>query len=177
MKAVNRVIVPFCLLLLAAVVAWSAPMGKAEALSKEQVKKVMPTSVFLDGENAPVQLRNAVGLKLESGKLVLVALVDTSGYSTNYAEKYIGVVLAQGPVMFGMNKIHPGAYGLGVKKGMMGGKESQTFMLYDLGGNQVAAVDAMEDAALRPVTPIQLTSGMTGTRLYLGRYYVSLAAH
>jgi hypothetical protein len=72
-------------------------------------------------------------------------------------------------------KINPGFYGLGRKKAAEEGMESQTFVLYDMGGNMVAALPALKHEGLRPATPIQLkTDEMGESRLYLGLYFVKL---
>lgn len=150
------------------------PPDAPQALSEQELDKLLPASIFLDGENAPVQRRNAVGARLQDGKLLLVTLIDTSGYSSEYQETYVGVVLAQGYVVFGDISLPPGAYGLGKREAMEGPGEDLVF--YDLGGNLVAEVAAEEDEALRPVTPIQLKVEEGEALLYLGRYFVSVSA-
>lgn len=152
-------------------------MGEVKAISGEELEKYIPTTVLLDGENAPVQRRNTVGARMEDGKLLLVALIDTSGFSSDYQQKYVGVVVAQGKLKIGESKIKPGFYGLGRKKVMEGDMEAQTFLLYDMGGNLVAEVPAMKHEGMRPATPIQLqTDEMGEARLYLGLYFVKLSA-
>lgn len=177
MKVRTVVSIAALLLLLAAAIAGADEMGKVEVLAGENLTKLTPTSAVLDGENAPVQKRNTVGARMD-GKLLLVALIDTSGYSADYQQKYVGIVIAQGKLHVGDAEVKPGFYGLGDKKtAMMGGEESHTFMLYDMGGNLVAQVPAAKDEGLRPVTPIQLKAGDMGpARLYLGRYFVTVSS-
>jgi len=167
-----------CLVMLLAVTAWAEEhVGKVKLLSEPELEKLVPASVLLDGENAPVQKRNTVGAWMENGKLLVVALVDTSGFSHDYQQKYAGVLLAQGQVKVGDSEVGPGFYGLGRKKTGEGEMQAQTFVLYDMGGNLVAEIPAMEHEGLRPATPIQLkTDEMSPVRLYLGLYFVTVAA-
>lgn len=150
------------------------PPDTPEPLSGPELDKLLPASVFLDGENVPTQRRNAVGVRLQDDKLLLVALLDTSGFSSDYEEKYLGIVLAQGYVVFGDISLPPGAYGLGKKEAMEG--EGEVLAFYDLGGNAVAEMEADEDEELRPVTPIQLKVVEGETRLYLGRSFIPVSA-
>lgn len=169
-----RVLLLVCSLIVALTVGTALAKemaGKVTVLSGDELAKLVPASAVLDGQNAPVQKRNAVGAKMEDGKLLLVALVDTSGYSADYQQKYIGVFIAQGKLMFGGQAVAPGFYGLGHRK------DSHAFVLYDMGGNQVAEAMAKSDEMLRPVTPIQLKAEATGAKLYLGSYFVGVSAH
>lgn len=153
------------------------PGGGIQILSKEELGKLLPASVFLDGEKAPVQKRNAVGARSPQGKILLVTLIDTSGFSSGYQEKYVGMLLTDGEWVIGESRIKPGAYGLGRKKSTAGPEASQTFVLYDIGGGRVAEIPATRDAKLRPVTPIQLKIGIEeAARLYLGRYFVTFSS-
>ena len=149
--------------------------GPAQVLSEESLNKLLPGSVFLEGQNVPVQKRNAVGARMAGGKILIVTFLDTSGYSADYQEKYTAMVLTQGTLLFGKSEIKPGAYGLGKKKTTTSGMESQSFHLYDLGGNPVAAAPAVKDEKIRPVRTIHLSvdSGQS-FRLYLGPYFVTL---
>ena len=151
--------------------------GKVKTISGKELEKYIPASVLLDGENAPVQKRNTVGARMEDGKLLLVALIDTSGFSSDYQQKYVGVVVAQGKLRIGESKLKPGFYGLGRKKATEGDMEAETFLLYDMGGNLVAETPAMKHEGMRPATPIQLKTDQRGeAQLYLGLYFVKLSA-
>ncbi len=162
---------------LTSLVLRAQPTGEGQLLTEENLNKLLPSSIFLDGENAPVQKRNAVGARMGNGRLLIVTLIDTSGYSSAYQEKYVGVLFTQGDLMFGKSEIKPGAYGLGRKKSMVGAEEWHTFVLYDIGGNTIAEIPAEKDEKLRPVKPIQLSVGaLQPARLYLGRYFVAISS-
>lgn len=151
--------------------------GKIQLLVGDELNKLLPASVFLDGQTPPVEKRNAAGARLENGKILLVAIIETSGYSSAAKEKYSAILLTDGGLILGKSKINPGAYGLGKKKIVAGGKESEAFELYDLGGNAVAEVPAEKDAQLRPAVPIQLKlDAGAAPRLYLGRDFVTFSS-
>ena len=59
-------------------------------MSTPELKQVVPTAYFFRGQSATVQVRNASGFRAANGKLVFAALVDTSGYAHDVAEKYQG---------------------------------------------------------------------------------------
>ena len=146
---------------------------KVHPLAADQLTKLLPASVFLDGENVPVQKRNAVGAHMEDGKILLVMLLDTAGYSSQYSGKYVGMLMAQGNVTISSSKVKPGVYGLG-KKPAAAGKAGESFALYDLGGNAVADIPATKDDKLKPVAPIQLKAEAGAMRLYLGQSFVTI---
>src|SRR5450432_1764681 len=62
--------------------------GKPGPLSTPELKQLVPTAYFFRGQSATVQVRNASGFRAANGKLVFAALVDTSGYAHDVAEKY-----------------------------------------------------------------------------------------
>jgi hypothetical protein len=87
------------------------------------------------------------------------------------------MLMTQSDLVVGGKEIGAGAYGLGRTKTETSGEGSSGFVLYDLGGKQVAEIPAERDDQLRPVMTIQLkveTSALA--RLYLGRDFVSLAS-
>ena len=74
---------PFVALLvvMAVPVALTAQAGD-KILKPADMQKLVPASVYYDGQSAPTQLRNSGGVKFADGHYVLATLVDTSGYST-----------------------------------------------------------------------------------------------
>ena len=73
----------------------SATEPSPGVLSAEDVKRVVPPSYFFRGHSAAVQIRNSAGFRTSDGKFVLAGLVDTSGYSTDVAEKYQGFLITE----------------------------------------------------------------------------------
>jgi hypothetical protein len=142
-----------------------------EPLQRRDLAKLLPDRVFLEGEAPMVQKRNAVGARMEDGKLILVMLLDTSGYSSEYQDKYVGMLITQGTIYLNAKTLGPGAYGFGRRKS--GGEK---FVFYDLGGNPVAEVSAEKHDDLRPATPIQLREGKNRLRLYLGKFWIRISS-
>jgi hypothetical protein len=154
--------------------AW-AQSGTVKVQSADQMAKFLPATVFLDGENVPTQKRNAV-LAEVGGKKTIVSLVDTSGYSSAYQQKYIGVILTQGAIKIGATTIAPGAYGFGETKVGEQDKAAVTLHVYDIGGKEVGQIPTERQADMKGVRPVQVMVGSDGAaQLYLGPYHAVLA--
>jgi hypothetical protein len=140
-------------------------------LNREQASAVLPSTVFYRGQSAPVQGRNSAGLKTADGKLVLFALVDTSGYSSSIQQTYQAYLISEVPLRVGDQRLVPGAYGFGFVAG-------DKMVVLDLGANELLHTATTRDAALARPNPLQLLPDVSAPgrfRLYLGRSYVSLA--
>ncbi|HXZ78315.1 MAG TPA: hypothetical protein VEG30_00170 [Terriglobales bacterium] len=174
MKALNRLLTVLILLISVNLAAGAQGNGGIQLLPEEKVSKLLPATVFLDGENPPTQARNTFLAQMPNGKLLLFTMIDTTGYSAAYQEKYIGAFLAQSAFKLGSATLQPGAYGFGRKKSSA---DSVTFFLYDIGGNKVAEVPTQKQEDLRPLKVVQLTVEKDGSaRFYLGPYYASISA-
>ena len=135
-------------------------------LSTQELKQLIPAVVFFQAQTAPVQLRNSGGVRGPNGRLMLIAMVDSSGYSTGVAQKYQAYLLTEGSLVFQGKILAPGAYGVGFL-------DNNTFNVMDLGANDVAAVPTQTDAALRRAVPLKIvTAGGDAFRLYFGKHYV-----
>src|SRR5438045_1808194 len=139
-------------------------------LDRNQASAIMPGAVFFRGQSASIQARNSAGLRLPNGKLVLVALVDTSGYSSAIQQAYQGYLFTELPLKIDGQNLPPGAYGFGFL-------QDNKIVVMDIGGNEVLHGTTRRDEALARPTPLQIISDSTdGPRLYLGRNYVVLSA-
>ena len=138
----------------------------AQILTGEQVKKIAPNSFFFSGQSAPVQLRNAAGLKNSAGKVVLAGLVDTSGYSTAITEKYQGFLITETKLSFDGSTLDPGEYGIGFKDGK--------FMVMNVAGTDVISIASQSDDTLKHPVPLKFEKDGAGYRLYAGKKYVVL---
>ena len=139
-------------------------------LTREQASAVMPATVFYRGRTASVQARNSAGLRVAGDRLVLVAAVDTSGYSSSIQESYQDYLITEVPLAVGGKALAPGAYGVG----FIGGDK---FIALDLGGHALFTVPSVRDAALARPNPLQIVAdvGAGQFRLYSGRSYVTLS--
>src|ERR1035437_9707789 len=141
------------LVVLAALVAQAG----AQVLTGDQVKKVAPNSFFFAGQSATVQLRNAIGLKISAGKLVLAGLVDTSGYSTAIAEKYQGFLITETKLSFDGATLDPGAYGFGFKEGK--------FTVMNVASTDLLSIACQNDDELKHPVPLKFEKVDAGYRL------------
>jgi hypothetical protein len=142
--------------------------GKEVALKSADItSKLFPERVFFRGQNAPVQFRNAGGVRFADDFYVLAGMVDNSGYSTGIREKYQAYLLNEVTLEIGGQTLKPGAYGFGFQEG---GK----FLIMDIGANDVLNATSQRDAELRRPVPMQVlaTSTAGSYRLYAGRDYV-----
>lgn len=160
----NSTLLVVCAALLSA--AWSQESKAAGVLSAAELKTVVPSSFFYRGLSASVQLRNAGGIRTQSGKYVLAALVDTSGYASDVAQKYQGLFITEVKAKIGGSELNPGEYGFGV----VGDK----FVVTDVGANDVLSVAINNDSDLKRPTPLKIAQEGNGYRLYAGRKYVTL---
>ena len=153
----------FCLLATLLVSA----QGKPGVLSNDELKKVVPSSYFFDGQSAPVQLRNSAGFRTAGGKLAMAGLVDISGYASDVAAKYQGFLITEVKLDIGGTALAPGAYGFGFSKD---GK----FLVMDVGGNDVLNASAnMDDKLTRPV-PLKIVEDSGAYKLYAGKKWIAV---
>lgn len=149
-----------------------APATPVGILSRDAAGPLLPPSVFYRGQVAPIQARNSAGYRAEGGKLVLFALVDTSGYATSIQQTYQGYLITEVPLTIGRNTLQPGAYGFGFVAG-------NRMVVMDLGANEILATSTAPDASLARPNPLQILpdpTAKTSFRLYLGRNFVTLSA-
>jgi hypothetical protein len=156
----------FCLLL---PLLLSAQQAKPGALSAEELKHAVPTTYFFDGQIAPVQLRNSAGFRTAGGKLALAALVDTSGYATDIAEKYQGLLITQVKLQIEGSELAPGAYGFGFTK-------EGKFLVMNVAADEVLSVSAHTDEKLAHPVPLKIAAEAGGYRLCAGKKWVALKA-
>jgi hypothetical protein len=137
-------------------------------LGPADTPKLLPTSVFYRGQQAPTELRNSGGVKFADGFFVLTTLVDTTGYTTSVQAKYQAYFITEVPIKVGGKSLAAGIYGVG----FVGSK----FVVTDVGAHDVLTVAASEDPGLKLPRPLQVTADPAGGyRLYAGRKYVSFS--
>jgi hypothetical protein len=146
--------------------AWAQQSKPAGVLGAAEVKTIVPATYFYRGQSATVQMRNAAGIRTKDQKYVLAALVDTSGYSTDVAEKYQGLFITEVKVKVGGSELAPGQYGFG----FVGDK----FVVTDVGANDVFSVSSKVDDNLKRPVPLKISQEGGENRLYHGKKYVTL---
>ena len=164
MRRKSNFIFLFCLL--AALFASAADPAPG-ILSPDDIKHVVPPSYFFRGQSAPVQIRNSAGFRTTDGKLVLAGLVDTSGYSSDVAEKYQALLITEVKLNIEGTELAPGQYGFGFSKD---GK----FLVMDVGANDLFSVTSHLDDKLHRPVPLTIVADQGSYRLYAGKKWVSL---
>jgi hypothetical protein len=139
-------------------------------LTATEAARFLPATVFFRGQSAPIQARNSGGMQFTKDALLLIALVDTAGYSSSVQEKYQAYLITEASIDIEGHRLRPGAYGCGFVAG-------NTFVVMDVGGHDLFFVPSAKDANLRRPTPLQILQGPdnAGYRLYIGREYVVFA--
>ncbi|HEU4634670.1 MAG TPA: hypothetical protein VFS41_00720 [Edaphobacter sp.] len=147
----------------------SAPTANSTILKATEAAALLPPAVFFRGQSASVQARNSAGIRLSKDALLLVTLVDTSGYSTSVQQKYQAYLITESPVMIGGHRLPAGAYGCGFIA-------NNQFVMMDIGAHDLFTTASTHDAALHRPTPLQILAAPDGHgfRLYAGRNFVEI---
>ncbi len=169
------------LLALAVSTSFAAPQSPAPAatvhagatlLGPTDATKLLPPAVFFRGQSASVQARNSGGVRFNKDSVMLVTLVDNSGYSTQVQEKYQAYLITESPLSIDGHRLEAGAYGVGFIAG-------DNFIVMDIGGHDLFTAHTTKDAELRRPSPLQVMTapGATGQyRIYAGRTFVAFTA-
>ena len=122
---------------------------------------------YFEGQSGPTQMRNSVAVRFGEKHHVIVALMDTAGYSSDVRAKYEGFIINDSKLMIGEKELGVGAYGFGVSK-------DSKFNLFDIGGNLLVSIEGQKDTATKTPRPLAVIKDDVGVRLYRGRIYVNL---
>ncbi len=137
-------------------------------LKPADMQKLLPQTVYYHGQTATVQVRNSGGVKFADGSYVLIAMADTSGYSSDIASKYQAYFIVEAPIRIGGKTLPAGVYGAGFV-----GSE---FVVTDVGAHNVLTVPLHTDAGMKRPTPLQVQAASGGGyRIYGGRKYVTFS--
>jgi hypothetical protein len=145
----------------------STQAGEAAVLKPADMANILPATVFFQGKAAPVQSRNSGGVRFGDKSLMLAALVDTSGYSSQVQEKYQAYLITESAIDIDGHRLAPGAYGCGFIS-------NNSFIVMDIGGHDLFTAHTTHDDNLRRPTPLQVTVAPEAGkyRLYAGRNFV-----
>jgi len=149
----------------------NSPVAATETkvMTAAEAAKLLPNTVFFRGQSAPIQARNSSGVQFTKDSLLLVALVDTAGYSSALQEKYQAYLITESPIDIAGHRLVPGAYGCGFV--------ADNFVVMDIGGHDLFTVSSAKDVDLRRPTPLQILPSTDGPgyRLYSGRNYIKFS--
>ncbi len=150
-----------------------------EVVAGKAFDAAIPKDFYLEGNAFPVEKRNAVLINTPAGTRVLFALLDTSGYSSQFQGKYLGMLIAEGRLSVGGVKVDIGSFGFGLETppapGNANGADAKVF-LYNQAGEKLGECLANKDAHLNSPRPLQVILSEGRARLYLGRYWVELGS-
>jgi hypothetical protein len=145
--------------------------AKPGVLDRTEAAAILPKTVFYKHLSASVQGRNSAGIRFDNGDLVLVAMVDTSGYSSAVQQTYQAYLLNEVHLKIGDKTLPPGAYGFGFVGDHM--------VVLDIAGNELLQAPTVRDEQMARPAPLQLFADQKAPghyRLYLGRSYITLSA-
>jgi len=145
--------------------------AKPGILDRAQAAAILPKTVFYKNLSATVQERNSAGIRFGNGDLVLVALVDTSGYSSAVQQTYQAYLLNEVHLKIGDKALPPGAYGFGFV--------GDHIVVTDIAGNELLRSPTTRDPQMNRPAPLQLFADEKEPGhylLYLGRSYITLSA-
>ena len=146
----------------------AAAVAQSDALlTPAQTQKVLPSAVYFKGQSATTQIRNSGGVKFADGAYLLAVMVDTSGYSSEVAQKYQAYLITEDAIEVGGKPLPAGIYGVG----FVGGQ----FLVMDVGAHALLSVPSASDEAMKRPRPLEVTGADGKYRLYEGRQYVTLA--
>jgi hypothetical protein len=101
------------------------------------------------------------------GKLVLIGLLDTSGYGADVQAKYQGFLITEVKLNIEGSELAPGEYGFGFSRH---GK----FLVMDVGANELFSVAGQTDDKLPHPVPLKIVEAGEAYRLYAGRKWVNV---
>ncbi len=135
----------------------------------------LPRDFYLEGNAIPTEKRNARLVETPRGRRLLIALIDTTGYSSQVQKKYIGMLITEGEVSLCGHRLGIGSYGFGLEVPPQPSGARATFHLYDQAGNEVFRCQAGKDLTDHHPRPLEVRLGPgAGAELYLGRYHLEL---
>jgi hypothetical protein len=147
----------------------AAAQESATILTGAELTRVVPTGFYFQGLSAPTQMRNTAAARFGTTRYVIAGLVDTSGYSADVREKYVGFLITDSVISLGGESLPPGAYGFGFAN-------EGKITIMDLAGKDLLSVAITSDTALRRPRPLMMSADPAGVRLYNGKNYVVIAA-
>ncbi len=135
-------------------------------LGPAELKKLIPQDYFFAGLTASVQPGMNAGVRFANGKVLLVALVNTSGYATSIQQKYQALFVTDSRLKVESSELPPGAYGCGFVSGK--------FIVMNVAAEDVLSVPAHRDDKLHRAVPLKFVEQDGGYRFYAGKNFVTL---
>jgi hypothetical protein len=135
-------------------------------LGPAELKKLIPQDYFFAGITASVQPGMNAGIRFSNGTVLLVGLVNTSGYSSSMQQKYQALFLTDSRLKIEGSDLPPGAYGCGFVSGK--------FVVMNVAAEDVLSVTARRDDKLQRAVPLKFVEQDRSFRFYAGKNFVIL---
>lgn len=153
-------------ILIASIPAFAQQGKAAGVVAAAELQKLVPSTYFYRGQSASVQVRNSGAIRTKDQKYVIAGLVDTSGYSSDVAEKYQGLLITEVKLKMEGSELAPGQYGFGFV--------DDKVVITDVGANDVFSASSKTDNDLKRPVPLKIVEEGGAYRLYHGKKYVTL---
>jgi len=156
---------------------WPMParaQGAFEPVVGEAFNHAMPGDFYLEGNHIPVDKRNASIIKNAAGKRVLLAIIDTTGYSSQIKQKYIGMLITETKLSVCGNALGVGSYGFGLDRPAPTSNADATFRVYDQAGDKVGECAAKKDDSVKQPRPLVVETMSGPAKLLLGKYAIEI---
>lgn len=149
--------------------------GSYEIVTGKAFDSAMVKDFYLEGNAIPAEKRNAALLKTPAGARVLLAMIDTTGYSSQIQQKYEGLIISEGSFTVCGLKVGVGSFAFGHTKPAATSNEDMKLALYDQAGGKLGECAGKKDAAMAQPKPLQVVAAKgQAAKLYLGRYAFDL---
>ena len=149
--------------------------GGFEPVTADAFKRAVPTDFYLVGEHIPVEARNAAVLKNAKGARLVVALIDTTGYTSQIQQKYIGMLITETKLSVCSISVGVGSYGFGLNRPAATSNADAMFMLYNQAGEKLGECAAKKDDTVSQPKPLSVSTAKGApAKLYLGKYVFEL---
>ena len=139
-----------CLVLLVMSGLATAQSGQSRELTKQELQQLLPQNYFFAGQTATTQLRNAGGVRFADNHVLILAMVDNSGYSTGIQQKYQGLLITEVALDVEGKTVPPGSYGFGTS--------SEThYDILDINANELAGGNVQPADAKARAVPLRVS--------------------
>ena len=170
---VIKFVVMVCLL-----AAWpnaARAQGGFVQVTGDAFNRAVPTDFYLVGEHIPVEKRNAAVLKDAKGARLVLALIDTSGYTSQIQQKYLGMLITETKISVCGNAIGVGSYGFGLERPAATSKADALFRIYNQAGEKVGECAAKKDDSVKQAKPLTVnTAKGEPAKIYFGKYFIEI---
>ena len=167
-----------CIQLLCLLSVWPSTaraQGGFEVVTGDAFDRAVPADFYLEGNHIPVEKRNSAVLKNAKGARIVLGLIDTTGYSSQIQQKYMGMLITETRISVCGNPIGVGSYGLGMERPAATSNADATFRIYNQAGEKVGGCAAKKDGSTGQPKPLAVTAAKgEPAEVSFGKYVVEI---